>query len=112
MKYKDLVFYCPDDEILFTAINKMSFIRPGKKNGWAVMGVPEGDDGTNTDTQQPFILRDNIIGEMVKDTQHPQESHIEVVRERPIHNDESDNNDEESDSEEENDEENEDSVQD
>ena len=26
MKYKDLVFYCPDDEILFTAIDKMSFI--------------------------------------------------------------------------------------
>ena len=67
-------------------------------------GVPEGDDGTNVATQQPFILRDNIIGEMVKDTEHPQESYIEVVRERPIHSDESENNDKENDNDKENEE--------
>ena len=60
------------------------------------MGIPEGDDGTNVATQTPFILRDNIIGEMVMDTEHPQESYIEVVRERPIHSDEFDNSDKES----------------
>ena len=43
------------------AVDKMSFIWPGEKNGWAVMGIPEGDDGTNVATQTPFILRDNII---------------------------------------------------
>ena len=77
----------------------MLFIRPGKKNGWAVMGIPEGDDGTNVTTQQPFILRDNIIGEMVKDTVHPQESYIELVKERPIHSDEFEQSDENSDEE-------------
>ena len=37
---------------------------------------------------------------MVKDMEHPQESYIEVVRERPIHSDEFDNSDEESEDEE------------
>ena len=74
----------------------MSFIKPGKKNGWAVMGIPEGDDGSNVTTQQPFILRDNIIGEMVKDTEQPQESYIELVKERPIDSDEFEDSDEES----------------
>ena len=41
---------------------------------------------------------------MVKETRHPQESHIEVVRERLIHSDESENNDEDNDNDEENEE--------
>ena len=36
---------------------------------------------------------------MVKDTEHPQESYIEVVRDCPIYSDEFENNDEESDKE-------------
>ena len=73
----------------------MTFIKPAKSMGWAVIGIPEGDDGTNVTAQQPFILRDNIIGEMVKDTVHPQESYIEVVKEQPIHSDEFEQNDDE-----------------
>ena len=101
-KYKDMmVFLCLDDDILYTAANKMLFIPPGKKDGWAVLGIPEGDDGTTEDNVCPFILRDNIVGEMVKDTDHPQESHIEVVTERPIESDaSSSNSDEDSEDEE------------
>ena len=40
----------------------------------------------------------------MKETHHPQESNIEVVRERPILSDESENNDEENDNDEENEE--------
>ena len=45
--YKNLVFLCPDNNILYTAANKMLFIPPGKKYGWAVLGIPEGDDRTD-----------------------------------------------------------------
>ena len=96
-KYKDLVFLCPDNKIIYTASNKMLFIPPGKKDGWAVLGIPEGEDGKDTNTLQPFTLCDNIIGVMVKDTEHPQESFIQLERERPINSDEFNNSDDESD---------------
>ena len=99
-KYKDLVFLCPDNNILYTAANKMLFIPLGKKNDWAVLGIPEGADGRDEDNVQPFVLCENIMDDMVKDMNHPQESHIELVRERPIDSDEISASDEESDEQE------------
>ena len=96
-KYKDLVFLCPDNNILYTAANKMLLLPPGKKDGWAVLGIPEGDRGTDEDNVVTFILRENIAGEMIKDTEHPQEDHIELVREHSIECDEVSSSDEESD---------------
>ena len=89
-KYKDLVFLCSDNKILFTAANKLLFVPPGKKDGWAVLGIPEGSDGKDPNILQPFIIRLYIISDMLKDTDHPQESYIEFVRERTIQSDEVD----------------------
>ena len=60
-KYKGLVFLCPDYNILYTAADKMLFLPLGRKNGWLVLGIPEGDDGTDEDNVWTFILCENIV---------------------------------------------------
>ena len=50
-----------------------------------MLGIPEDWDGEDEEQLEPFVIRANIIGEMVKDTKQAQESHIEVVKEEEQH---------------------------
>ena len=90
-KYRDMVFYCPDDKITYTTYGeKLTFCLPKNRNGWSVLGIPEDWDGEDEEQLEPFVIRANIIGEMVKDTKQAQESHIEVVKEEEQHIDSDD----------------------
>merc|ERR1712032_126667 len=81
-KYKSMIFYDPDDQMTCTVSeDSLYFEKPGRKNGWAVLGIPENWDGVSEDEWQPFSIRSGIVFDMVKDTAQPQEAHITVVKE-------------------------------
>ena len=81
-KYKSMIFYDPDDQMTCTVSeDSLYFEKPGRKNGWAVLGIPENWDGVSEDEWQPFSIRSGIVFDMVKDTTQPQEAHITVVKE-------------------------------
>ena len=81
-KYKSIIFFDPDDKMTCTVCEeRLDFCKPGRKNGWAVLGILESWDGVSEDEWQPFSIRSGIVLEMVKDTAQRQEAHITVVKE-------------------------------
>lgn len=82
-KYRDIVFHDPDVGITYTAFDGKLEWRRGKTNGWCVLGIPPEWDGKSMDNLEPYVIRTNIIGEMVMDTEQPKRINVEVVKERP-----------------------------
>jgi hypothetical protein len=79
-KYKDIVFYCPDDQITYTAYDQNLYWHKGRHNGWCVLGVPPDWDGVEMDDLEPFVIRSNIMGEMIMDTNQPQSLNVTVLK--------------------------------
>ena len=72
-KYKDLVFFDPDNECLYTVWNKNLEFRRGRNGGWCLIGCPADpklDD-------EPFPIGEMVI-ELIADTD--QDDAVQVVR--------------------------------
>ena len=78
-KYRDLLFFNPDDNITYTAWNGNLDWCEGKGGGWVVLGVPPNWDGKDQNILEPFLIRHNIMGDMVKDTEQPKRNNVEVI---------------------------------
>ena len=73
-KYKDLIFYDPDNEVNFTVHpGNMEFQR-GRNGGWMAIGIPPDDVGLE---EEPFELGDMLI-EMIGSTE--QADNITMIR--------------------------------
>ena len=75
-KYKNLVFYDPDNDTTYTVCDKnLEFHRKNKKKGidggWSVIGVDDEDD------YEPFVIGKMLI-ELIAD--HEQAPGVEIVR--------------------------------
>jgi hypothetical protein len=76
-KYKDLVFFDPDNQINYTVYNKNLEWERGRKGGWCLVAIPS-EEGEFED--EPFAIADMVI-ELIADT--PQEEHIQIIRRAP-----------------------------
>jgi hypothetical protein len=76
-KYKDLVFFDPDNQINYTVYNKNLEWERGRKGGWCLVAIPS-EEGEFED--EPFAVADMVI-ELIADT--PQEEHIQIIRRAP-----------------------------
>jgi hypothetical protein len=75
-KYKNLVFYDPDNDTTYTVCDKnLEFHRKNKKKGidggWSVIGVDDEED------YEPFVIGKMLI-ELIAD--HEQAPGVEIVR--------------------------------
>ena len=91
-KYRDLVFFNPDDNITYKAWNENLYWCKGKGGGWVVLGVPPNWDGKDQNLLETFLIRHNIIGEMVKNTEQPKRNNVEVIIKHIDDEDSSDDN--------------------
>lgn len=63
-----LILKNSDKKSFTTWSEKLEFIKPVKKNGWTILGIIEDWNSKDEDDLQPFIIKDNIVAGMVKDT--------------------------------------------
>ena len=72
-KYKNLVFFDPDNECLYTVWHKNLEYRRGCNGGWCLIGCPA--DSNLED--EPFPIGEMVI-EMIADTD--QDSAVKIIR--------------------------------
>jgi len=73
-KYKNLVFYFPDNKKTYQIAEQNLEFHRGRDGGWCVIGEPlDGDE----DDIEPFLIGDMIV-ELIGDTR--QEDHIKVIK--------------------------------
>lgn len=72
-KYKDLVFFDPDNEILYTVSNENLDFHRGGKGGWFVIGIPADDKYDD----EPFKIADWMVKLIAE---HEQEPHIRIIQ--------------------------------
>ena len=73
-KYKDLIFFDPDNSVNFTIHPGNMEYQRGRNGGWMVIGIPPDDVGL---AEEPFQVGDMLI-EMIADTD--QADNITMVR--------------------------------
>ena len=80
-KYKGLRMYDHDNEKFWYSYGKKLHFYKGRERGWALLAYNDEWDGNeDIDTFEKFLIRHNIIGDMVMETEQPKESNIEVIK--------------------------------
>ena len=73
-KYKDLIFFDPDNQVNFTIHPGNMEYQRGRNGGWMAIGIPPDDCGID---EEPFQLGDMLVG-LIADTE--QADNITMVR--------------------------------
>ena len=73
-KYKDLIFFDPDNQVTFTIHPGNMEYQRGRNGGWMAIGIPPDDCGID---EEPFQLGDMLVG-LIADTE--QADNITMVR--------------------------------
>ena len=71
-KYKSLVFFHPDNKILYTVYPKNLEHRKGHNGSWCHIGIPADEQFEG----EPFLIGEMVIG-LISGTE--QESHVKII---------------------------------
>ena len=71
-KYKDLVFYDPDNDCIYTVWHKNLEWQRGRNGGWCLIGCPMNDDLDD----EPFTIGPMVI-DMIADTD--QNENVDII---------------------------------